>query len=326
MRRFGSLFLIAVAAAACSSASGGSSTQAPQVDGVQVMAGFDPGPAPDPSKGFQVVAPIVTNIEPGASLEYCTWTNLILDHDVWVKSATSLQTETGHHVVFFYSLNHKPVASHVCGNDEMAEFKFGSPAGAGAGQMTTSMPGDLAVHVPAGAQIIVNHHYLNASAKTVAQAQSALTVLYADPSQHNVNVGSAVVLDSTMQQPVGPSTLNVDCTFKSEFAAWNLLPHMHAWGTHITVDHTNAAGTHRLFDADWNPDFAFDFNAIQKVQDLSKPYMFEPGDKVHVQCDYMNTTKSSLPFGAEMCLFVAFTIDSNNLGNMACDQGTWGPY
>jgi len=325
MRRFGSLSLIAVAATACGSGSGGS-TQAPEIDGVQVMAGFNPGPAPDPSKGFQIVTPIVNNIPAGASVEYCSWTNVILDHDVWVKSATGYQTETGHHVVFFYSLNHKPADTHVCGNDEMAEFKFGAPASAGPGGQTTAMPGDLAVHLPAGAQIVVQEHYLNASAKPVAQAQSALTINYAPEGAKLVNSGSVVVLNSSLEVPTGAYTYSVDCTFKDTFTVWQMLPHMHAWGTHISVDHTTASGTHRIFDDDWNPDFAFDLSAIEKTMDLSEPYVFQPGDKMHIQCDYMNTTKSALPFGDEMCVFAAFTIDSNNLGNMVCDTGQWGPY
>jgi hypothetical protein len=40
----------------------------------------------------------------------------------------------------------------------------------------------------------------------------------------------------------------------------------------------------------------------------------------------MNTTKAPLPFGDEMCVFAAFTVDTNNLGNMLCDTGQWGPY
>lgn len=324
MRRFGWLILVAAATACGSSSGGGSTTNT--IDGVQVMAGFDPGPAPAPDKGFQIVLPIVNDIKPGDSVEYCSYTNLILDHDVWAKSATGTQTESGHHVVFFYSLTHKAPDTHVCGNAEMGEFKFGAPASAGTGKATTTMPGDLAVHIPAGAQIIVNHHYLNAGSTAISQAQSALTVNYADPGQPETNVGSAVVLDTGMQLPVGQSTLGVDCTFKNEFAAWNYLPHMHAWGTHITVDHTNSSGMHRIVDQDWNPDYSFDFNAVQKTFDLSQPYMFEPGDKLHIQCDYMNTTKQQIGFGMEMCVFIAYDIDSKNLGNLACDQGTWGPY
>src|ERR1035441_984171 len=75
MRRFGWLVL-AGAAIACGSGSGGGSSGPAMIDGVQVMAGFDPGvPAPAPSDGFQVILPIISNIQPGASDEWCTWTS-----------------------------------------------------------------------------------------------------------------------------------------------------------------------------------------------------------------------------------------------------------
>ena len=326
MRRFGWLVL-AGAAIACGSGSGGGSSGPATIDGVQVMAGFDPGPAPAAGTGFQAVLPIVNNIAAGGSYEYCTWTNVILPEDVWIKSAEGIQTETGHHIVIFYTTNTQPAGtSRICNDSDMATFRFAMPAsGGGEGATTTTLPGDLATKLPKGAQIVLNHHYLNASTHDVVQAQSAINVHYATPGAKITPSNSMVVLDDTMQVPVGKSSLKISCTLDNDYATWAQFPHAHQYATHFTVDHTPAGGaTNRMVDVDWTPDYAF--HPPEKSYDPSSPYVFHKGDQLNIQCDYNNPTGKPLDFGMEMCIFFTDTVDPNMVGNMACDKGTWGPY
>jgi hypothetical protein len=325
MRRFVGVAFLAVAAVACSSGSkGAGSTGDPNA--VPLMAGFNPGPAPDPSLGFQVITPAVDDVEPGASDEYCTWTNMILANDTWVSASQGVQSETGHHIIVYYSPSHQTPDTHLCSNSEMSEFHFGMPASNGGEKFL--LPGNLAVKLPAGSQLVVNHHYLNAGATAVAAAQSAINVYYADPTQQHTPSASTVVLDTQLTVPVGASTYEVNCTINQTYASWLQMPHMHAWGTHITVTHTPAAtGTPtQLFDMDWDPNYAFDPTGVEKTYDPSSPYIFSTGDKVNVKCQYMNTTGSPMTFGDEMCVFATFTVDPNNFGNMECDRGQWGSY
>jgi hypothetical protein len=58
----------------------------------------------------------------------------------------------------------------------------------------------------------------------------------------------------------------------------------------------------------------------------SSPFMFNKGDKIHIECDYMNNTGSTMTFGDEMCVFATFTVDPNNIGNHYCDRGVWGTF
>src|SRR5690242_12412369 len=91
MHRLVGFLALATAAMACGSGgsgSGGGNTQPT----VTLMAGFDPGPAPDASKGFQIVAPYVTDIEPGTSQEFCYYTPMILTDDAWVSSNQGIQS------------------------------------------------------------------------------------------------------------------------------------------------------------------------------------------------------------------------------------------
>jgi len=317
MQRFGWLVL-AAAAVACGSGSGGSSAPS------DLMPGFTPGPAPAAGAGFQIIVPPVYDIEAGGSYEYCTWTNVTLDHDVWIKSSQGWQTETGHHVIIFYNTNPQPAQTRICSDSDMANFRFATgAAGEGASELNT-LPGNLAVFIPKGSQIVVNHHYLNASTTSVPEAQSALNVLYADPGSTIERASSLVFLDTAMSVPPGQNSINVTCTIKQPFETWYMIPHMHNWGQHITIDHIAGSKTDRLFDVDWDPSYAF--HPPELKNDPTSPHVFNVGDQVHVRCDYNNTTGSPLTFGKEMCVFFAGTVDPKSVGNIACDSDTWGPF
>jgi hypothetical protein len=301
-------------------------TNAPaSADGVPLMEGFNPGPAPE--NGFQIVLPIVKDIQPQGSYEYCTWTNMILDHDVEFKASQGIQTATGHHVIVFFTLN--PVTAgttRICNDVDMASMRYTAAGGAGeATDQYNQLPSNLAVHVPKGAQIVINHHYLNAGTETVPEAQSAVNVIYADPGAQLVQSSGMTVLNSAMSIPPGESTIDVNCTMLTDFALWEMLPHMHNYGTMITVDHImNAGGTKRLFQVAWSPDMAF--HPPLMTEDPSAPYVLHEGDQIDVHCTFSNTTSNPLTFGIEMCLAFGMTVDARGLGNLACDQGQWTPF
>lgn len=324
MRRFACL-LLAIGAAACGSSSGGGSSGPAQVDGVTLMAGFDPGPAPSSDAGFQIVLPIVKNIAAGASDEYCSWTNIILDHDVWLKESVGFQSETGHHIIIYYTMTPAPAGqSRLCTDADMVSFRFGVGAGGEGVAEDNKLPGDLAVHIPKGAQLVINHHYLNASAKPVAEAQSAVSVYYAAKNAKITQTSSLAFVDSSMTLPPGNAVVDYTCTMKADTEIWEILPHMHYYGTHINVDLVSASATKRLFDLDWTPDYMF--HPPITTMDPSTPDTLHQGDQLKIHCEYNNTTGSTLDFGQEMCVVYSQTVDPNMVGNMECDQGQWGSF
>jgi hypothetical protein len=322
MRRLGWLVLFAAAAACGGSGNGGSQSN---TSNVPLMQGFDPGPAPDASAGFQIILPIVNGIQAGQQYEYCSWTNVTLDHDIWVKETDGFQSETGHHIVVYYTTNPQPAGqSRICNDSDMASFRFAVASGGEGVSQKNVLPGNLAVKIPAGAQIVINHHYLNATAQDVPQAQSAVNVLYADPNSSIQRASSLAFVDTAMSIPVGQSSVDFTCNVSQPVATWSFLPHMHNWGTHITIEHVSGSTTDRLFDLDWDPSFAF--HPPTKTEDPTKPYVLNKGDQLHVHCDYNNTTSGPLTFGMEMCVGFAMTVDTGNVGNIACDAGQWGAF
>jgi hypothetical protein len=288
-------------------------------DGIELMPGFDPEPAP--ANGLQILLPPVEGIKSGESYEYCTWTDHILDHDVDVKASKSFQTATGHHAVLFYTTKYEqPGTSRVCTDSDMATFRFGGVSGE---NEYTEAPANLVWRLPKGAQLIVQHHYLNATPKEL-RAQSAINLRFATPGEKSVLSGSLAFVDTALRVPPGEQTLSFDCELNRDFKAWQFFPHMHRWGTHVSIDHTVAGVTTRLFDLPWEESFTF--HAPEIKRDPSNPFVLAKGDRIKVTCSWMNDTGKDLTFGNEMCVAFAQTVNDEELANLACDGGHWGDF
>ena len=148
-----------------------------------------------PANGLQIVLPVVPHVPPSSSQEHCSWTEHVLDADIDVKATRAFQTKTGHHIVLFYTMNKEPPGTtRICTDADMATFRFASAAG-GEGGTDAPLPGDLVVHIPKGAQLVLNHHYLNAGLSPV-DAQSAMDVIFADPGAKTTRSSALAVLDT----------------------------------------------------------------------------------------------------------------------------------
>lgn len=275
-----------------------------------------------PDNGLQVITPIFENIQPGMDYEVCTWTDQFVTATTDVRSTLSFQNEPpGHHVVLYYTLDKQPPnTQRVCTDTDMATFRFVS--GSGANGEENAAPGNLVFRIPEGAQLVVNHHYLNATDQ-VLRGQTALNVNFADPGNY-IPAGNIAVLDTNLDIPVGKSTKDIECVFDRTQKFWYAVPHMHEWGFHINVDLTQGTNTMRMFDVDWDKSYAFHPPAMRK--DPSAPLIVNAGDKMHVQCEWDNTAGRNLSFGFEMCVAFGMTVDDEGSGSVACDHGSWAPF
>jgi hypothetical protein len=314
MRRI--LVLMAVVA-------GCSHSSAPQTDPMlpELSAILDSKPA----NGYQVILPIVKDLQPGSDNELCTWTGLIVDHDIDIRAVESYQTNAGHHIVVFTTEKTQPAGTtRPCTDDDMATFRFSVASGAEGMGGKVEAPGNLVYHITAGSQVVLNHHYINATT-AVRDAQSAENIWLADAGQTYVHAGASVVMNTDMHLPVGQATMDFSCTVPSEQNVWWLVPHMHALGTRITILQTSGGTSTTLFDIpDWSPGYAFHPPDLRK--DPSAPLVWKAGDNISVHCEWNNNTGAPVTFGTEMCLTFASTVNANNAPNIQCDGGKWGTF
>jgi hypothetical protein len=275
-----------------------------------------------PDDGVQIITPIVRGLPPSADQEMCTWTDVVTDHDIDVKSTLGYQTEPpGHHIVLFYTFDKQPPGTtRECTGPDMESFHF-LAAAANSGTLSAA-PGDLVFHVPAGAQLVVNHHYLNATDQTL-DGQSVINVNYAAAGGTYVDSGSLALVDTAISVPPGESTWDIQCTMQNTLKLWEAFPHMHQWGEHIKIDLTQGGQTTNLFDVGWDP--SYQFEPPTKMFGQATPLVLNAGDSVDVHCTWNNDTGSAMNFGLEMCVMFATTVDDAGQGSWQCNAGNWAP-
>lgn len=272
-----------------------------------------------PKNGVQVLTPIFEDIQPGSDNEVCTWTDVIFDHEVDVKSTLGYQNEPpGHHAILFYTLEKQPPGTQrICTDTDMASFRY--LTGNGNNGVVNEAPGNLVFRIPAGAQLVVNSHYLNAGDE-VLRGQSVINVNFADPGEH-IPSGSTAIVDTSLEVQQGVTTQTMHCTFENQFKLWYFIPHQHRWGKHISVDLTRGGVKTREFDLEWQEQYTF--HPPEKRYDLDAPLVINPGDTIDVSCSWNNTENRVLPFGFEMCVAFGQFVDDQGLGGWACDHGNW---
>ncbi|HXU68473.1 MAG TPA: hypothetical protein VN947_04050 [Polyangia bacterium] len=277
-----------------------------------------------PANGYQIILPIQKALMPATDTEVCTWTDLIVDHDIDVRSIESYQTVGGHHIIMFSTQKQQPPGtSRICTDDDMSTFRFGAGAGAEGMGIKDTAPGNLVFRIPAGSQIVLNHHYINATPNMI-DAQSAMNIWLADPGTSYTSVGSMAILDTSMQVAPGASSLDINCTVQQTVNVWSMFPHMHQYGTRGVIQLTHAGVTQTMQDVQWTPSYTFHPPSV--TVDPSQAFAVDQGDNLHMHCEWDNTTQTTMTFGLEMCVAFLQFVNSDNLDNMQCDHGQWGTF
>jgi hypothetical protein len=273
---------------------------------------------PKPSNGIQVITPIFDGVMPSKDYEVCTWTDAITTQQTDVRSVQGYQVEPpGHHITVYYTTTKEaPGTQRVCTDNDMASFRFLAGAG-GTGEINAA-PGNLVYRIPAGAQIVLNHHYLNATDQ-VLQGQSLVNVNFADPGNY-VPSGNLAITNTSLAVATGISTQRLHATVDRTYKLWYMIPHMHRWGSHGKVEITRSGVTDTIFDGAWQDSFAF--HPPSKDYDPATPYVLHAGDTIDVECTWNNDTGHELVFGFEMCVAFGRVVDDNR----AWDNGEWGPF
>ena len=276
-----------------------------------------------PEHGMQVISPIFEPIMPTTDYEVCTWTDKITTEVTDVKWTKGFQTEPpGHHVILFYTTEKQPAGTQrVCTDTDMATFRF--LAGNGGNGEKNEAPGNLVYRLPAGAQIVMNHHYLNAT-DDVLRGQSAVNISFAPPGDW-IPSGNTAIVNTDLEVQQGVTTQTMHCDIENELKMWYLAPHMHRWGKSTTVDVTVGGVKTRAFDLpEWNEAWTFHPPEIRK--DPADPMILKPGDSIDVSCTWNNTEGRVLGFGFEMCVAFGQYVDDKGTGNIACNHGDWIPF
>ena len=292
-------------------------------DGIATVPDLVVPPKPAADEGWQVITPIFDNVMPSMDYEVCTWTDIITDKVTDIRSSIGYQNEPpGHHVIMFYTTEKQPPGTQrVCNDSDMATFRF--LTGAGSQGELNEAPGDIVYRVPAGAQLVVNHHYLNSTDQPL-KGQSAINVYFADPTKQWTPSGYLAITNTDLQVAQGDTTQVMHAQLTQPFDVYQAIPHQHQWGKHEKIVTTHAGTPTTQFDLAWDPSYTF--HPPENKWDPATPMHLDAGDTIDVTCEWDNTAGRTLAFGFEMCVAFFNTVDKTGQGSLAWDDGRWTPF
>jgi hypothetical protein len=315
------LIALALALAACGVPQNADDTATP--DGA---SDFLPGFAPSPPAAdeVQIVSPIVHDIAPGADILMCSYLDVSAGFaaDVDITHVTGFQSQAGaHHAIIYQARAKRPVDTHVCTDDDMANAIPLGVTGGEAGD-AFGIPDGLALRAAAHTQLFFQTHWINSTDHAI-DGQAAFDLRVQPPSASVQTAGLFSIVDTTVALPAGAGHAGASCPFARDIQFGTLYGHAHEWGTHVRIVYTPAGGADQvLYDHDWNPHDTFAPPSLRYAIDA--PFTAHAGDHVRVECDYDNTTGAEIDFPREMCAAAGFYFPGD--AQMNCIDGTWpGP-
>ena len=308
------LFLAAATTAlvSCSTSSPSSTASAPDA---AVANPDDNVPIGLSTSTLKVVIPTHT-VPPGDSFE-CYYTDLKTDRDIYVNASTGKQGLGGHHITMYYATVSQDAGHHTCIDAEMAELRQVGAAGDAKGDGVIDLPPGVAVEIPAGKQIVVQTHYINATAQA-RDVEDEITVHLLQKADVKRFVQSFVVIDGTFEiPPRADYARTATCTVKQDLSLIMALGHMHERGQHYKLEHLDSSGKllDTVIDEDWES--AFTSHPPTKRWPTDAPYKLVAGEKLRQTCTWKNPDGDKVLFPVEMC--IAFTMYLDDQGFLQCN-------
>lgn len=303
MRKTTILFSILFAAAtACGSDDGGG--------GVELLDGFDP-PAPGAGE-LQVIMPIVHDIAPGADVTLCTYLPETVDLGAAdVVGAMGFQSEIGgHHAILYQAISKRPVDTHECTDDDMANSIPLAITG-GEASAAFAIPDGLSFRSEAGKQLFVQTHWINSTEAPIS-GQAAFNMRVQPVSDAVQPASVFAIVDTSITIPAhGTATEGSSCTFPRDVQFATLGGHAHEWGSRVRIYHAPSPSgpEEMMYDQAWDPTKTFDTPTLRYTK--TAPFVARAGATLRVECSYDNTTDADLHFPREMCASFGFYFPGN---------------
>ena len=239
-------------------------------------------------------------VAPGEDRIWCKTMKVPVGATLDVSKFTITMTAGSHHFILYRSTSNVPDGFGACpamnneafvvGSQNPGVFEFGYPAG-------------LAMPLFSGEQLILQSHYVNASASPIT-AQVDVKMDLMPHSAVTDYVETFLIPDYDFTIPAGTMGYTDGGKDEPETPNLNILSissHMHKRGVHFTIDEVDSAAvSERLFETTiWD---------APPITRFDPPRPTSSSKKLHYQCTWNNETGSPIHFGPttedEMCIMV----------------------
>lgn len=280
------------------------------------------GPEPDPKNFIRLYTPPI-NVPAHAEVTVCSYLDYKAPTDLLLRAALAKQMIGGHHAAVFVANNpvndHVP---HVCGNEEMGNYRFVA-ATLGSGGMAPGMPEGIALKIAKGEQVVIQSHYHNTSAKPRLVMDAVDIELLVSPDPAKLKIADPfAVLASNFKIPkgVGNFTAEKVCKLDRDMAIYMMLGHAHENAVDFTYERKPMGSeTYELLYK------STDGKALRNSPDVktfSTGLTWKKGDQVRLRCTWQQTDHD-ITWPEEMCVALMYYTDGQ--GFLTCDDGDETP-
>jgi hypothetical protein len=269
--------------------------------------------------GVAMFTDIVT-VPPGGDITFCSYTSAMTTERIYLHGSEGVQSKFGHHAIMQYTTKPQAVGTHACAPDSLEAQQSQVMGGSGdEGTGAVKLAPNVVSEIPAGAQFIINHHWINSSDAPIDVQAEMITI---PPPAGTSNL---LVARSFIVQPNGFSVAPhqagqdfTDCVLDHDVSLVSILGHEHEWGTHVRAEKMGSSPA-VMFDHDYDPSMVS--HPVVQYFPADAPYQLKKGDTVRMSCQWQNTTDQPLTFPGEMCVLSGWQIGFDH--DSMCFSGQW---
>lgn len=257
------------------------------------------------------------DVPPGDSFT-CIYMDYKTAKDLSIVSGDGQQGDGGHHILAMYADDPRPVGVHACTDDDMINLTQIAGSAGKEGKQVLALPTGLALHVPAGKQIVLQAHYINTTGAT-HKTRDVAKIVSVDPSTVKSYVNYYVTNDDGFEIPANAPLKRVaDCKIDQDYQIALTLPHMHELGKHYKLEVLDEKGAlvDTVIDTDWQPSYTSHPPVTNYT--MEAPYLLKKGQTLRQTCEWDNSTTDPVIFPREMCLAFFYYWPGN--GDIACNM------
>jgi hypothetical protein len=234
-----------------------------------------------------------------------------MPEDVYIAGFKPLNPLGAHHATLHVETGAAPDGVTVCGVGSGGVRRL---QGSGVGTEATELPPGVAMKLAKGEQLMVNLHLFNVREEALRGTSGVWIkrVAKADVMQEAENVLAGPL---ALSIPPGQVKQSGTCTLRKAVTLFSVGPHMHQLGRYMKVTaHSSLMGERVLFDGPYD----FTHQLSYKLSNIE----MAAGDKVSIECTYMNDTPRTVGWGDstldEMCFAGLAVYPAFGAGGFPC--------
>lgn len=285
-----------------------------------------PGASPVPRAGafkHNLVFTMALTVPANTELHECQFVQIPVGADVNVTGFAHDYTAGSHHfLVYQTTLTSIPsdlTGHYDCtfGNEPIMQHAKSVIYGAQTATGAFAFPSGVAVTMPAGSVLIMNTHYLNATAKELANTVR-LGLDTTTPDKVMTQGGFFIFYDPFIDVPAhGTQSSGGRCLVPEDVTVVNAFTHYHYRGNKMQVwldpSASSRSATPFFQTTDW-----------EHPVDFRGPATWSKSSVIRFQCDYTNTTGDEVFQGpnartSEMCVFGGLYYPKQSQGFEGCE-------